>query len=626
MIAYRALLSTSFSRMLTQFINPSIFPCVLEGISGFERNPSKILHQNLIFSNKLQKSQFFNPAQVPKLIHLRVSYARRLFIVQRNRYFSVMSTSPVPNGQSASRISRISRIDAQNALFDYLHCTRSFHFTDAEHVSKNAPLFLQNLLSKLDVDDDVGRSLSRFLRYHPINEFEPFLESLGLKLSELSPLLPKNLIYLSDDDVLVENYHVLCNYGVPRSKIGKMYKEGMEMFRYDFGVLSLKLQSYEKLGLSKPTIIKLITCCPALLIGDINEDFLKVLEKLKSFGVELDWIRGSLSDKSRYEWNRILEMLHFLGGLGCNKKDLSMFIKEHPRFVFDESGKKIYILVAVLLKLGLSREEILLFFEQYPRILTGNFTKNLWRSVQFLSEIRMEKEDIASIVSKHAQVLGSSYCLQPKVVLENLNLSAKSFCEVINKDPSQFSVLTSRRKASSTCLPKIEGTFLKEKTAFLLRIGFLENSDEMAKALSKFRGRGDQLQERFDCLVNAGLDCHTVSEMIRSVPPVLNQSTDVIQKKLNYLLNHLGYPVQSLVAFPTFLCYNLEKIKRRFSMYKWLKENGVVIATKNRKMVSSTVALSTLLACSDARFVKYVVSLHPEGPEVWERLMSSSSL
>ncbi|ONK81868.1 uncharacterized protein A4U43_C01F33690 [Asparagus officinalis] len=608
MIAYRFFLIASFSRMV---------PCVREGTGGSGRNPSRILRKNPIFFSKSQKSQFVTIAQLPKSMHLRVSHVKK-------QCYSVLSINLSSNSHSSSKISRVTRVDAQNALFDYLHCTRSLHYTDAEHVSKNSPMFLQNLLSKVDDEEDVGRSLTKFLRYHPINEFEPFFESLGLKTSELHLLLPKNLIYLSDDDVLLENYHVLCNYGVPRSKIGKMYKEGMEIFRYDFGVLSLKLQAYERLGLSKPTIIKLVTCCPALLVGDINVDFLSVLEKLKNFGVELDWIRGSLSDKSKYEWNRILEMLRFLDGIGCNKKELSMFIKEHPRFVFDDSGKKIYILVAVLLKLGLKREEILLFFEQYPRILTGSFTKNLWRSVQFLSEIGMESKDIASIVSKHAQALGSAYCLQPKLVLENSNMSAKKLCEVIKKDPSQFSVLTSRRKTSSTPLPKIEGTFLKEKTAFLLKLGFVENSDEMAKALSKFRGRGDQLQERFDCLVNAGLDCHTVSEMVRLVPPVLNQSTDVVQKKLDYLLNDLGYTLESLVAFPTFLCYNLEKIKLRFAMYKWLKENGVVIATKNRKMVSSTVALSTLLACSDARFVKYVVSLHPGGAKVWERLKSSS--
>lgn len=595
--------------MLTLVIIPSIVPCAFDQSRGFRKCPFHLLHQNTIFSIKFQKPRLFtNSVQVP--------YANKVFNYHRKQYYSAMSTSLLQNG---SKISRLSRQEAQKALFEYLHGTRSFNYTDAEHMSKNSPMFLNGILSKFENEDDVGKSLARFLRYHPINEFEPFFESLGMEPSDLDSILPKNLIYLSDDDILLENYNVLCNYGVPRSKIGKMYKEGMEMFRYDLGVLSTRLQYYEKLGLSKPTIIKLVTCCPRLLVGDVDVNFLNVLEKLKSFGVELDWIKGSLSDKNKYDWSWILEMLHFLDGMGCNKNKLSMFIKSHPKFILNDSGKNIYILVDILLKLGLKRDELPLFFEQYPRSLTGKFTMNLWKSIQFLSEIGMENMQISIIVSKHAQVLGSSCCRQPTYVLKILNLSAKKLVELIEKDPSQFSALTSRKKIS-TCLPKTEGTFLKEKTDFLLRIGFVENSDEMTKALSKFRGRGDQLQERFDILVNTGLDSHTVSEMIKSVPSILNQTSEVIQKKINYLLNHLGYPLEAVVAFPTCLCYNLEKIKLRYFMYKWLRENGVVIATKNRKMLSSNAALSTLLACSDERFVKYVVSLHPEGADVWENL------
>lgn len=69
------------------------------------------------------------------------------------------------------------RTEAQDVLFDYLHCTRSFHLTDAEHMSKNSPHFLQKLLSKVENEQDVARSLSKFLRYNPINEFEPFLRA-----------------------------------------------------------------------------------------------------------------------------------------------------------------------------------------------------------------------------------------------------------------------------------------------------------------------------------------------------------------------------------------------------------------------------------------------------------------
>ncbi|XP_008777248.1 transcription termination factor MTEF18, mitochondrial [Phoenix dactylifera] len=673
MISLRFLQCIGASKMVTQASSAMIFPAVSGEVFGFQNCPPPLLQKNRNFhsisgtpaaSLYIQKHPLFHSQKSPFLLDSRaefqsiglfdfgrrwnscsilpahtpnVSNVSRFLNQQWNRSFSttqaacadvhvtVMDGKPLPDGHAASRISRMDRIDAQNALFEYLHGTRSLHFTDAEHMSKNSPVFLQNLIAKVENEPDVGRSLTRFLRYHPINEFEPFFESLGLKPSELYPLLPRNLMFLSDDDVLLNNYHGLCNYGVPRSKIGKMYKEGTEMFRYGYGILLSKLQAYEKLGLTKPTIIKLVTCCPELLIGDVNVEFLRVLEKLKSLGVELDWIRGCLSDKSMYNWSRILEMLNFLDRMGCNKKILARLIKEHPRFIFDDSGKKIYILVAMLLKLGLKMNDILTLFVQYPRILIGNFTKNLWKSVQFLADIGMETEDIARIVASHAQVLGSCSCKRPKVVLGSLKISPEKLCEIIKEDPSQFSNLASRKKVGIVNLPRVDGTFLQEKTNFLLKLGFVENSDEMAKALCKFRGRGDQLQERFDCLVNAGFDYHTVSDMIKLVPSILNQSTDIIEKKIDYLLNHLDYSLESLAAFPTFLCYNTDKIKLRFSMYNWLKEQGVVIPTKNRKIIRSTVALSTILACSDARFVKYFVDLHSEGPKVWERLKSSVS-
>lgn len=539
-------------------------------------------------------------------------------------YMSIKAAGSLPYENSGSGVSRMQKIDVQNALFDYLHFTRCLQFTDAEHISKNSPVFVQSLLAKAIDGENVSRSVSRFLRFNPINEFEPFFESLGLKPSELNTILPTNMIYLSDDDLLIENYHVLYNYGVPRSKIGKMYKEGSKMFRYDYGELSSKLQSYERLGLSKPTIIKLITCCPVLLIGELNIDFLQVFRKLKSLEVELNLIRGCLSDKSVYHWDRILKMLNFLDGMGYNQKDLKTLINQHPRFVFDDSGKKIYILVALLLKLGIEKGDILLLFVQYPRVLAGKFVKNLWRSIYFLVDIGMHVEDIKTIVKTHPHVLGASSCRTP-FVMQSLKLPEDRLQNIIKEDPNQFTYLVTLKKSVVVSLPKVEGTFLREKTDFLLRLGFVENSEEMTRAMRKFRGRGDQLQERFDFIVDIGLDCHTAAEMIRSVPSVLNQSIDVLNKKISFLLNDLGYQLEALAAFPTFLCYNFDKIKLRFSMLQWLKENGTLFHIRNKKMVNSTVALSTVLACSEARFFKYFINLHPKGPEEWDRLTRSVS-
>ncbi|KAK9291252.1 hypothetical protein L1049_009440 [Liquidambar formosana] len=207
--------------------------------------------------------------------------------------------------KNVGRESRAIWAEAQAALLEYLHGTRSLPFMDAENMSKNSPHFLNKLLKKVENDVDFGRSISRFLRYHPINEFEPFFESLGLRPSDYDPLLPRNLMFLSDDNKLLENYHVLCNYGIPRNKIGKIYKEAMEVFQYDNGVLLLKLQAYEELGLSQITIIKVIASSPYLLIGDVNSAFVKVLEKLKSVGIECRWIEEHLSEENSYNWRQM---------------------------------------------------------------------------------------------------------------------------------------------------------------------------------------------------------------------------------------------------------------------------------------------------------------------------------
>jgi hypothetical protein len=55
-------------------------------------------------------------------------------------------------------------------------------------------------LKRVDCEKEIRWSNTRFLRYHPIFEFEPFLKSLGLKPSEYVYPLPHNLMFLTDDE------------------------------------------------------------------------------------------------------------------------------------------------------------------------------------------------------------------------------------------------------------------------------------------------------------------------------------------------------------------------------------------------------------------------------------------
>lgn len=43
-------------------------------------------------------------------------------------------------------------------------------------------------------------------------------------------------------------------------------------------MLELKLQADENLGSSETTVVKLVSCCPPLLVGGVDSEFVKVLE------------------------------------------------------------------------------------------------------------------------------------------------------------------------------------------------------------------------------------------------------------------------------------------------------------------------------------------------------------
>ncbi|CAN6453716.1 unnamed protein product [Victoria cruziana] len=518
--------------------------------------------------------------------------------------------------QNPGRISRKARTAAQDALLDYLHCTRGLHFTDADHMSKNSPEFIRELLSSVGDEGEIKHALVRFFRYHPINEFEPFFESIGLRPSDFAPFLPKDLLFLCDDRLLLENYRVLCNYGVPRIKLGRVYLEAREVFRYDCGVLQSKIRSYEMLGLNSSTLIKLIVSCPLLLVGDVNMSFIKVLEEFKEMGTEYDWLGGCVSEKCSYDWSNILRLLKHLQEFGCTKKDLGKLLRKHCEFLFDASGSKTYTLITLFLKSGLRMNEITNILFEFPEVAVGNFVKNFWQGIHFLNEIEMKREDMAKIVHSHPQLLGSCCFKKSYVLLSELNVGKKRLCTIVLEDPNQLRQWVKGRKVRPLPGTGVEEKARHQKIEFLLRLGFPDNSDEMAKAFRRFRGRGDELQERFDCLVKAGMDCQDVVKMIKLSPPVLNQSSDVIMRKIDILVNSLNYPLQTIVAFPSLLCYDPERIKLRVSMYNWLTERGFA-----RPMMS----LSTILACSDARFVKHFVHVHPQGSQIWERLKGNTS-
>ncbi|XP_057496665.1 transcription termination factor MTEF18, mitochondrial-like [Actinidia eriantha] len=511
------------------------------------------------------------------------------------------------------RSKKVVRKEAQAALLEYLHSTRSLQFMDAEHISQNSPIFLEKLVKMVKNDTEIGRPITRFLRYQPINEYEPFFESMGLKPSEYSTLLPRDLFFLNDDVMLLQNYHVLCNLGINRTNIGRIYKEATEAFKSDCGVLKSKLQAFEEMGMDQSTIIKFVTSSPYLLIGDNSRELCKVLDKLKKTGIEYGWIEGHLSEGT-YNFTHLHELLSLLTDMGCSEEQLGKLICQNPQLLFEASGNATLSLIGFLLKFGSTKSEICSMFLRFPQIQVRKFVCNLRQSYQFLVEIEMEVLEIGRIVRSVPMLLGSCHLKKLQSLLACLNTGKKRLRDIVRENPQTLKdwVIGSKVTPLPNTGEELQSKMMKTK--FLLDLGFVENSNEMRKALKVFRGKGGELKERFDCFVNAGLKRKDVSHMVKVAPQVLNQSKDVIETKIDFLVNGLGYPLSTLIVFPAFLGYTIQRVKIRFAMYDWLKDQN---------SVQPKLSLSSILACSDQVFIKRYVNQHPQGPIIWQKLMKT---
>ncbi|CAL1371041.1 unnamed protein product [Linum trigynum] len=515
----------------------------------------------------------------------------------------------VTYGQISGANRREARRKGQAALLEYLHSTRSLQFMYADDISRNSPHFLEKILAKIDYSEkDIGRSITRFLRYHPINEFEPFFESLGLEPNVYSCILPEDMMFLSDDGLLMENYHVLCEYVIPRNKMGKILIEVPEVFRYEHGVLASKFKACEGAGINRSFIAKVIVSSPQFLTGNAIVDFVSLLQVLGKVGISLSWVEEHLPEKMCCPWSQVLSLINLFVKIGYSEQQLCCLIIQHPDILFE--ADKTLSVIGFLSKFGTPMNQACSVFFECQVMEVGNFLSNLRQCFVFFTEIDMEPLEIGKIVHSQPLLLSSCALKKTSTLLSRLKCGKVTLCEVILNDPFQIKNWV----IGSKCTPlgpsdKQSSKLLKKK--FLLDLGFTDNSEKMEKALKLIRGKGSELQDRFDCIVRAGLNKHDVCAMIKSCPHILNQSKEVINLKIHFVANELGYPISVLLMYPKFLVRTAQVIKLRLSMYDWLREQG---------LVARTLSFSTVLNSSEKLFVRQYVTIHPRGPEFWKEL------
>ncbi|KAK9698365.1 hypothetical protein RND81_08G099200 [Saponaria officinalis] len=305
-------------------------------------------------------------------------------------------------------------------------------------------------------------------------------------------------------------------------------------------------------------------------------------------------------------------MLHDVCG---NDEEIRKLVNRLPGILFDHSGRSTLSLMGFLLKFGSSKTDICSFLLRFPQVKVEKFVWNLRRVFELLSEIEMDAMTIGRLVREHFSWMGTCTVKKANSILSNLNTGKKHMCQIVMANPMELKNWTLRTKIG--CLTDTrEMRSRSDKIKFLTSIGFTENSKEIEKASTVFRGKADELPKRFNCLVKAGLDENDVSRMIKAAPQILNKSIEVLEAKISVLVNELGYPVSSVKSFPGFLSYTMDRVKLRFAMYRWLID---------QKVVCSTLSLSTIIGCTKAFFFDKYVSRHPRGPEVWQNIKQTFS-
>lgn len=339
----------------------------------------------------------------------------------------------------------------------------------------------------------------------------------------------------------------------------------------------------------------------------MNVEVGKVLEMLKSLGIEVDWVNENLSEEEdSYDWSSMHRVFSLLRDLCFDENELFELIKKHPRLVFEDSGEWTLFLAGFQTKLGSSRSELSSFFQKFPEIQVKKCVMNLRHCFLFLNEIKMECDEIGKIFRSHSSWLCACPLKKTKTLLGYLNVGTRRLYQIIQENPEEMKKWTMGLRVQPLPSTGEEKTSRLMKTQFLLNLGYEGNSMEMERAVKKFRGRGSELQKRFDFLVSLGLNEKDVRYMVNVFPQILCQASDLIEAKVNYIVKELGYPLSTFVAYPSCLVFTLQRIKLRLGMIPCLE--------------CKVNAISSLLACSDQHFVTHYANRHPDGLKHWEDL------
>ncbi|PSS11839.1 Transcription termination factor like [Actinidia chinensis var. chinensis] len=560
----------------------------------------------------------FHPPATPFLLYTIFS-----------RHFSSATKLPtLPNlSKIPSKYKPQAINQAQKALTDYLHTTRSLPYLYAENISKNSIFSLSDAVAKVEFSPSTFfKSFQRFLRYHPINEFEFFYESIGINYDEINSFLPPNKFFLCEDLRVLNVACALSGFGFPWNSLGKFYTEEVLIFGRDPVELSKNLNGFKEYGFSNVTVIGICLVFPYVLGGkpELGSEIDALFDDLRRVFVDFDLV--SCVEGNVDAWVEVCRKIRVFYDLGCEKGKMGELMGRR-KTVFLRYPEEVLVKQAEFFsRLSVSKSDVGLLILEKPEILDFDLEDRVISVLGLLKHFGMNRKELRSIAEEYPYVVGRNKMANLPHVMRAMNLHEWFFammkvgnhCQLgtyVIGDPNED---LDTDYASS--IEKIQ--FLRTpvhtlgKLDFLHSIGFGENNLTI-KVLENLHGTSAELQERFECLLGAGIQFSKLCKIIRLSPKILSQNSETLVQKIKFLCEGMGFSLQYLDVFPTYLCYDLEKrIKPRYRFHVWLTEKG---------LCKKTYSPASMISTSEKNFLARISGMNPAAPKKWLEFISKQN-
>ncbi|GFZ00679.1 mitochondrial transcription termination factor family protein [Actinidia rufa] len=415
--------------------------------------------------------------------------------------------------------------------------------------------------------------------------------TLARTLSSLSPtpsprFLPPNKFFLCEDLRVLNVACALSGFGFPWNSLGKFYTEEVLIFGRDPVELSKNLNGFKEYGFSNVTVIGICLVFPYVLGGkpELGDEIDALFDDLRRVFVDFDLV--SCVEGNVDAWVEVCRKIRVFYDFGCEKGKMGELMGRR-KTVFLRYPEEVLVKQAEFFS---KLSELRSIAEEYPYVLGRNKMANLPHVMRAMD---LHEWFFAMMkVGNHCR-LGTYVIGDPN---EDLDTDYASSIEKI-----QF------LRTPIHTLGKLD---------FLHSIGFGENNLTI-KVLENLHGTSAELQERFECLLGAGIQFSKLCKIIRLSPKILSQNSETLVQKIKFLCEGMGFSLQYLDVFPTYLCYDLEKrIKPRYRFHVWLTEKG---------LCKKTYSPASMISTSEKNFLARISGMNPAAPKKWLEFISNQN-